>query len=79
MPTKEHSVHRKMVGTEKLCPPYPAIAYRALGKKSGQVFPVKYRSLIPITRGKISGTINAFLRKKSFNVETIIEYKMKRI
>jgi hypothetical protein len=52
-----------------------AIAYRALGKKSGQVFPVKYRSLIPITRGEISGTINAFLRKKSFNDETIIEYK----
>lgn len=52
-----------------------AIAYRALGKKPGQIFPVKYRSLIPITSGEISGTINAFLGKKSSNEDTIIEYK----
>ncbi len=40
-----------------------ATAYERLGKNAGEVFPLRYRSEVPLRHGMISGTVPAFLSR----------------
>jgi hypothetical protein len=48
-------------------------AYELLGKTAEQLFPVRYRALVPYKGARLEGELPAFLRMRSVSDATIVE------
>ena len=48
-------------------------AYALLGKTATEIFPLRYRTRIPVGGRRLEGEIRAFTRFRSFDDRTIVE------
>jgi len=50
-------------------------AYDVLGRRSDEVFPIKYESDVALQTGSVSGTLVGFMRFRSFHDQSLITEK----